>query len=203
MGQAFAVASNGQDVQAANGPNQLLSMNNPFTKLDTTNIVSFQTIQLLLNHEPPQAPPTAPYYTDTVVYQFPHGYQYVPAIWMSWAFPSANPNPGNPGVGSSNTVSFPNGDDTASSAAYEAISGGIIAGGNSTLALEQYNDGSGTQYVSEAYLYLTVDTANVYVHIMKGTLGTLGGSIIPLYLIGYVINLRTYVFTEPGTTSTY
>lgn len=200
----FAVAANGSSVETAAGPQQLLNAENPFTKLDTTNIVSFQTIQLILNHEPPQAPATAPYFTDTVVYQFPHGYTYIPSVWMSWQFNSANPNPGNPPVSGSNTVSFPNGDDTGGELMYQATTGTVEGGTSATvLALEQYNSAGSVSYATGAYLYVTVDATNVYIHILKQTIETVSGAIVPLFLIGYVINLRTYVFTEPATTSIY
>lgn len=201
----FAVASNGASIQTAAGPQQLLSASRPMTKLDTTNIVSFQTIQLLLNHEPPQAPANAPFFTDTIVYQFPHGYAYIPAVWLSWQNNSANPNPGTPALNSSNTVSYPNGDDDAGLAAYEATQGTIAIGvSSSSIAVEQYNGGmSGVFNATDALLYVTVDAANVYIHIMKRTLATVGGNIVPLFLIGYILNMRIYVFTEPATTSTY
>lgn len=200
----FAVASSGASIQTATGPNKLLSINNPFTKLDTTNIVSFQTIKLILNHEPPQAPNAAPWYTDTVVYQFAHGYNYKPAIWMSWQFPAANPQPGNPPVSGSNTVSYPNGDDTCGDYMYYATTGNVLGGVSVVLlAIEQYNNAGSVLQATQAYLYATVDNTNVYIHIMKQTMATVGGAIVPLYLIGYVLNLRVYVFTEPATTSTY
>lgn len=200
---AFSVAANGRSVQTANGPQQLLSMKNPLTKLDVTNRVSFQTIQLLFNHEPPQAPAVAPYYTNTLVYQFPHSYQYIPAVWMSWqnlspAFPDNPPN------NSANTIFYPNGDDNAGEIAYEAIvNNSIILGGNSLVALEQYNNAGSTAYCTQAALYVTADATNVNIYLIKETLETIGGSIIPLFMIGVILNLRIYVFAEPGTTSTY
>lgn len=200
----FAVAANGSSVQTATGPQSLLSISAPFTKLDVTNTVSFQTIQLLLNHEPPQAPAGAPYYTDTVVGQFKHGYTYIPGVWMNWQNVSANPNPGTPPSGGSNTASYPNGDDSSGFDAWNAIyNSNINANPNSPLAFEQYNNGSGAFNATVALLYLTVDKTYVYIHIMKETLVTVGGNIVPLFLIGYILNLRVYVFTEPGTTSTY
>lgn len=199
---AFSVAANGQSVETANGPNQLLSMSNPFTKLDTTNIVSFQTIQLIVNHEPPQPPPTSPFYTDTIVYQFKHGYDYIPSVWLSWQFPAANPNPGDPPSGGNNQLSFPNGDDSGGLALFDATQGNINQS-FSPLALQQYNDGSGVGYVTAAFLCITADATNVYIHLIKNALGSVGGATIPLFLIGYVLSMRTYVFTEPATTSTY
>lgn len=205
MGVPFAVGSNGQSVQTAVGPDALLSVKNPLTKLDVTNIESFQTIQLLLNHEPPQAPASAPFYTDTVVYPFKHNYTYVPAVWMEYENPSANPSPGTPGLNSSNMITYPNGDDSASAIAYDATQGTIDIGvEGSALAVEQYNSsGSGLFNATDALLYVTADKTNVYLHVMKRTLVTVGAAIVPIFLIGFVINIRVYVFVEPGTTSTY
>lgn len=201
----FAVSASGASVQTATGPNQLLNYDKPMTKLDTTNIVSFQTIQLILNHEPPQAPSGSPYYTDTIVYQFKHGYNYVPAIWLSWNFPAANPDPSTPAVGTSNTISYPNGNDSGGLVAYEATQGTIdLTTQASKLAIQQYNSStSGLFNATDAILYATVDATYVYVHIMKRTLATVGSAIVPLYLIGYIMNLRVDVFCEPATTSTY
>lgn len=200
----FAVSSNGSDVQTATGPQQLLSIGKPLTKLDITNQVSFQTIQLLFNHEPPQPPNSAPFYSNTLVYQFPHGYDYVPATWMEWqnhspAFPLA------PGIGSSNTIFYPNGDDSAGLTAYDAIVNNAIIGGssNSLVALTQYNNAGSTSFTTSASLYLKADKININLYLLKETIETIGGGVIPLFLIGVILDLRIYVFTEPGTTSTY
>ena len=32
---------------------------------------------------------------------------------------------------------------------------------------------------------------------------TYAGTVVPLYLAGTTVNIRVYVFTEPGNTSTY
>lgn len=195
------VSASGASIETATGPSQLLSMKNPFTKLDTTNQVSFQTIQLLLNHEPPQAPATSPFYTNTLVYQFKHGYSYIPAVWMEWqnnspAFPAA------PASGSTATTFFPTGDDAAGKAAY-LTSTGTLTEGDSLVAQVQYNS-SGTLFnATDGSLFLTADATYVYLYVQKLTLLTIGGAIKPLFLIGTILNIRIYVFVEPATTSTY
>lgn len=200
---AFAVSASGSSVQEATGPQQLLSMNNPFTKLDTTNQSSFQTIQLLFNSEPPQPPSGSPFYSNTLVYQFPHPYNYVPATWLSWQNNSPA-FPGDPGSGNSNMVLFPNGDDSAGVNAYDAIELGQIDISNTTLvALEQYNDGGGVGGATQALLYSKADADNINIYFMKQTIETVGGSVIPLFIIGVILDIRVYVFTEPGSISTY
>lgn len=197
----FDVSSSGSDVQTASGPDQLLNIKNPFTKLDVTNINSFQTIKLIFNHEPPQSPAAAPYYTDTLITQFKHGYNYIPAIWFSWQNNSPA-FPGTPASGSSATTFYPNGDDTAGETAYQATIG-TIESGNSLLAQTVYNTGTSVPTTTNASIYATVDNTNVNFHVIKETLATVGGSVIPLDLIGVILNIRLYVFAEPGTTSTY
>lgn len=203
MADSFAVSNSGSSVQTAVGPQQLLSMNNPFTKLDTTKIISFQTIQLLFNTEPPQPPNTGPFYSNTLVYQFAHGYEYVPAIWMDWQNNSPA-FPGDPGPSSSNMILYPNGDDSAGVNAYDAIVNNTIDIANTTLvALEQYNNAGSTSGATQALLYTKVVGPNVNLYLMKQTIETVGGSVIPLFLIGVILDIRIYVFTEPATTSTY
>lgn len=55
-----------------------LNTSNPFIKIDTQNPVGFQTITLLITHDPPE-PSTG---TDayTVLYKFKHGYNYTPSL---------------------------------------------------------------------------------------------------------------------------
>lgn len=204
-GSVFAVAANGSSIQEASGPSELLSISKPFTKLDVTNIASFQTIQLLFNHEPPQPPAGSPYYTNTLVYSFPHGYDYIPSIWMEWQNNSPTIPP-TPPPGSSATTYFAFGDDSAGYAAYDQIvNGNTEANPPCAVAVVNYNDGSGSGAggFTQALLYATVDDVNFNLYIMKQTLGTVSGSVLPLYLNGTILNVRTYVFTEPATTSTY
>lgn len=194
---SFNVAANGSDIKSATGVNSLLSMNNPFTKLDTTNIVSFQTISLLFNSEPPQPPAVAPFYSNTLLKQYKHGYNYTPSVWMMWqngspAFPAA------PASGSSATTFYPFSDDTSGYTASQTIAGTILIGGpSSILAIVAYNNAGSTLNTTDALFYITADSTNVNLYIMKRTLATINGAVIPLYLAGTTINIRLYVFVEP------
>lgn len=167
----------------------------PYTKLDTQNIVSFQTLSILFNHEPPQ-PSSLPYLTDTIIYQFPHGYPYFPSIWMNWQN-SSPAFPPYPGSGGTATTFYAFGDDTASgnlpiletgatefSLLAEALSNTTPAGGTS------------------AYLYLKVGVSDIEIHIVKVNFSA-GNPFVPIYLAGTTVNMRIYCFIEPANTSTY
>lgn len=190
----FAVSSNGNSVQTAVGPAALLTIKAPMTKLDVTNLVSFQTISVLFNTEPPQ--PTVSVSTaDVQLAQFPHGYSYIPAIWMAWqnSSPAYPPRPSSTGTA---TTFYDFGDDSAAA--------DIPGVGNATqlslyARVDSYPFGS-----TGAFFYVIVDATNVTLYLRKFVLqGASGGGVIPLYIIGTTANLRLYVFTEPATTSTY
>lgn len=95
LNSLLTISSNNVDVRSASGPQVTFSTQYPFSKLDKTNTVSFQNINILFNHEPPNPPGTGgnvgPLITN--VYTFPHGYTYVPSTWMMCQ------NPTNTGVG--------------------------------------------------------------------------------------------------------
>lgn len=95
LNSLLTISSNNVDVRSATGPQVTFSTQYPFAKLDKTNTVSFQNISILFNHEPPN-PAGTPGNTGpikTLVYQFPHGYKYLPSTWMMCQ------NPTNTGVG--------------------------------------------------------------------------------------------------------
>lgn len=196
---SFAVSTSGSSIQTALGPQALLSMKNPFTKLDTTNKNSFQTISLLFNHDPTQPPNASPYYADSLLYQFAHGYQYIPATWFSWQNPAPSfPSP--PGSGGSATTFYTFGNDEANAEVLPTTASQI-----SLFATTQYNAGSGAFIATTAVLYTVIDTTNVSIYMRKDAVRqtSLGGSVVPLDVIGESVNMRLYVFTEPATTSTY
>lgn len=51
----------------------------PFAKLDTTNQASFQNIRIFFSKEPPVSAGSS---STTQIYQFPHGYKYIPTTWL-------------------------------------------------------------------------------------------------------------------------
>jgi hypothetical protein len=195
----FAVSSTGKSIQTALGPDQLLTFDQPLTKLDVTNTVSFQTLSILFNTESPQPPIIAPFYAEVQIYQFPHGYNYIPAIWMEWQNP-APAYPGAPGPGGTATTFFTFGDDSASA----NIPGVGLTSQLSQYALVQFNDGGAPSGNTMGFFYLIVDEKNVTLYFRKNLIATTtGGALVPLFVIGTTVNMRIYVFTEPATTSTY
>jgi hypothetical protein len=202
MDGPITVVTPGSDVQSATGANVIFSSKNPFTKLDTSNIVSFQTISILFDHEPPQPANSIGAHTQTLIYQFPHGYNYIPSIWLMWQNDSPE-FPALPSANSSATTYYPFGDDTSSQAELDILSGESPANDGTNLAFVTYYNG--TSYADTTFAWLTtlVDSTNVYIYVMKYASTLVGGDAIPLYLAGVTLDIRCYVFTEPGSTSTY
>jgi hypothetical protein len=199
----ITVVAAGTSVASATGSDILVSSKNPFTKLDTSNIVSFQTISILFDHEPPQPPSSAPLYSTTQLYQFPHGYNYIPSPWLMWRNDSPE-LPAAPSAGNSATSFYPFGDDTAGAESFGAIqTGDYTFNQASPVAILYYNYSGAVFEATSAALYATADDQNIYINLMKNTGGLLGGSVIPLYLAGVTLNIRTYCFTEPANSSTY
>jgi hypothetical protein len=83
IGNIVSVSQNGVGVKDAFGVEQLFSVKNPFAKLDKTKPSSFRNIRLLFNHEPPNPDGLIAFGPlTTLVYQFAHGYDYVPSTWF-------------------------------------------------------------------------------------------------------------------------
>lgn len=81
MAQDFGIIITQPGTAVTNAPTSKVSLNtsNPFIKLDTQNPKAFQSLLLLITTDPPEpvGPATNTY---TIVYQFPHGYKYVPSV---------------------------------------------------------------------------------------------------------------------------
>lgn len=55
----------------------------PFAKLDSENAVSFRIITLFFNTEPPNPSGSgSDTFKRTLIYSFPHGYNYTPSTWF-------------------------------------------------------------------------------------------------------------------------
>lgn len=80
----ITVSAPDTSVSDADGVNVILNTALPFHKLDSTNEVSFQVINLLFLTEPPNptAPTSTTTYSTTLVYSYAHGYSYVPSTWF-------------------------------------------------------------------------------------------------------------------------
>lgn len=76
----ISVSAPGKSLIGAVANDITFSTRYPFEKLDSTNPVSFQIITLFFNNEPPNPPVNT--FNKTLVYSFPHGYDYVPSSWF-------------------------------------------------------------------------------------------------------------------------
>lgn len=76
----ISVSAPGTSLTTAQGKHLTFNTRYPFGKLDSTNPVSFQIIRLFFNTEPPN--PSAGNSNRTQVYQYPHGYKYIPSTWF-------------------------------------------------------------------------------------------------------------------------
>jgi hypothetical protein len=88
--------SGGSQGTAAN--KMLMNTTIPFIKLDTQNNKAFQTITLLITNDPPEPSGGNPY-KYTVLYFFPHGYKYRPAVECLFYV-------SNPGASTANTQTY-------------------------------------------------------------------------------------------------
>lgn len=191
---SFQVSATGSSVETAQGPQQLLNDTWPLTKLDTTKTQSFQTISILFNHEPPQPDPVT-LLSRTQIYQFAHGYNYVPAIWMEWQN-KAPAYPALPGPGGHSTTFFDFGDDTAN----ENIPGFGSTTGLAVYARIQYNaDPTYGTASGTAYVFAIADATNITIYMEKVAFPVT----CPIFLIGTTVSIRMYAFVEPANTSTY
>lgn len=195
----MTVVTSGGNIQNPTINNSIMNSKIPFTKLDTRNIESFQTISLLFDHEPPQ-PASLGANTQTLVYSFPHDYTYIPSIWLMWQNDSPE-FPALPALSDSATTYYPFGDDTISNNVLNAIYNGTSSQGQ--LAYVVYNSAGSFPITTSADLFITVDTKNVYIYLMKRASATIGGNVIPLFMAGVTLDIRCYVFAEPASTSTY
>ncbi len=75
----IAISSPNVNVGSASNSQLLLTSKYPFVKLDTQKPISFQTIFLFFNNDPPE--PVGAGTVNTTVYSFAHGYTYVPRVW--------------------------------------------------------------------------------------------------------------------------
>ena len=89
------VSQIGTTTKTATGSQVTFNTKYPFAKLDKTNPVSFQNISIQFYTEPPVPSGTYPDVgpTTTLVYQFAHGYTYVPSTWFLMQVTPTSPPP--------------------------------------------------------------------------------------------------------------
>lgn len=80
----ISVSAPGKSLIGATAQDITFSTRYPFAKLDSTNINSFEIISLFFNTEPPNpvAPTSTATHSNTLVYQYKHGYTYTPSTWF-------------------------------------------------------------------------------------------------------------------------
>lgn len=196
----ITVVATGSSVKTATGANILLNSTIPFTKLDTQNIVSFQTISILFNHEPPD-PVILGGYTNTSLYTFPHGYSYISAPWLTWQNDSPQ-YPSIPPSGSFATTYRAFGDDTSSLQLLDSYTVNPEAN-PSAFATNIYNDSGTIDTAADATVIVTVDSTNMYISLLKQNYLEVSGSVSTVTVLGFTLNIRCYAFAEPANTSTY
>lgn len=197
----ITVSADGSDTRTAQGENVLFTSKYPFTKIDSTKPKNFQTISVLFNTNPPD--PSFQSYTNTLIYQYPHGYDYAPSFWMQWYNPSSNATSANGGPTPPNNEtgvwSYQFGDDGSGIDLYNALNGSPIdITPEFMLAQSIYNDSGGFLTGTTAEVVITSDSENINVYILKECFLTVGGNPIGLDMRGISIDMRIVVFAEPA-----
>jgi hypothetical protein len=82
MGSLITVTQTGVSVGNATKTQTTFTTQYPFQKLDSLNSVSFQEINLFFAVDTPNPDGLTSFYNRTLVYKFPHGYNYVPSSWF-------------------------------------------------------------------------------------------------------------------------
>lgn len=64
--------------------NYIMNTTYPFHKIDMANPVGFTTTNIFFSAEPPdpEEPTTVSTTNETLIYQFAHGYDYLPSTWI-------------------------------------------------------------------------------------------------------------------------
>ena len=78
----ISVSAPNKNLLGAVGKDITFNTSYPFAKIDSTNNVSFQIINILFLTEPPNPDGSVSTYQRNLIYQFAHGYTYVPSTWF-------------------------------------------------------------------------------------------------------------------------
>ena len=78
----ISVASAGNTLEGTNIKNLTFSTRYPFAKIDSTSTASFQMINIFFSVDTPNPDGTIVKQNSTLVYQFAHGYKYIPSTWF-------------------------------------------------------------------------------------------------------------------------
>lgn len=192
------ISQPGVNAQTANSSQLLFTTQYPFSKFDATKPQSFQTIDLLFNAEPTN-PTTINGTSNTLIYSFAHGYNYIPSIWMMWQNSApAFPAPQNL---TSTTTFYSFGDDTAGIFTLQNFSpSSSVYQSTSPLASVTVLYNGNPYYCSDATLYAKVDSSTVYLYLLKVNYVTftVSPTYFPTNILNTRISVRIYVFCEPA-----
>lgn len=162
----IAVSAPGTSLRGAVGTDITFNTRYPFAKLDSTNKVSFQAINIEFLHDPPNPNGTSVFKLITNIYTFPHGYKYIPAIWCIF-----NRTAGAGDQGDLSVTKF-----------------GPYGYENGLIAVASAADNS-----NFANLTLAADATNIYIGVNK-FYDSLHGAAVNL--VGYALLVRVYAFVN-------
>lgn len=203
MDNLIKVSASGSSVDDSTKAKVLLDDKNPLAKLDSQNTVSFQNIRILFNNEPTASSLSNPN-TKTLIYTFPHGYDYVSSSWLLWF--NTNPNVFN------NTV-IDTGNTYNTRTTYYQLGDEIIdflnnnsgsidgqsTGGNLVATASVDISGGGIFTNSENVSLVTeIDKTSFNIYLIRNLLLVLGpgGTPVPVIMKSVILNIRAYVFVE-------
>jgi len=164
----ISVSAPGTDLRTATGKDVILNTRYPFAKLDSTNLVSFQSIEISFANDPPNPDGSTSDNLTTLIYKFPHGYKYTPTVWCMFQRT----------VGAGDQ-----GDLTVTKFGPYQYESGVIA------------VSSASDLANYATLELAADDTNIYLGVMKVNVGAFGPD-PPVNIAGYTLLVRVYVFVE-------
>jgi hypothetical protein len=182
----------GTDVNTASGTDILLS-SYPLFKLDTANPVSFQSLELTFNTEPPN--PTPGNITLTEVYSAPHSYSYTPRCWLVWQNPSPIPYV-EPAAGNQAAYRPQFGDEMGGNAFQVGLENGEILTGSIVSAVTYNDAGSIYNNLAQSVLIVRTDATNVSLLLYKDRAANFPAVTIEANIINVILNIRLYVFVD-------
>lgn len=78
----ISVSKKGLSVNIAGNEDIIFNTRYPFAKIDTTNPVSFQIINIAFFNEPPRPALDSGLNVKTLIYKYAHGYDYIPSTYF-------------------------------------------------------------------------------------------------------------------------
>lgn len=164
----IAVSAPGTSLKGAVGSDITFNTRYPFAKLDSTKDTSFQNISIFFGVDTPNPDGVTAFSLNTIVYQFAHGYNYIPAIWCIFQRNGAGDQ----------------GDLTVTKYGEHGYENGLIA------------VSSNSDFNQSANLTLLADQTNVYIGVTKNYI-TGGPFTDPsVNLEGYTLLVRVYTFVN-------